>query len=402
MPRIQAWNIIRPIEVTKAINQSLVLTAFGSIEDSLFTEKCLFFSSATVDTGLDTNTDISSCKSAFTVEAWIKIITDNSSSRTILAWGDIALAFDIIKLSVEANKLKCSVRKATVTTSVTSALSIPDGEWCHVCATYDGTTVKLYINGVEDANTLAVAANLDTFSITQGMQVGQSLSVTPSTFRGYIDECIWRNAALTATQVVEQYTHPKNQDPTSSVQSEILSYYTWNDAGPLYHNKKHATNTINLSSSGDIEIVTTAGAPLIFGASVIKTLYEVTIDVVCAIVFPIDIPEDTNFGVFVSWLDGNEVLQRRKLYDPGCDINLPPEAYRGETLPVNFTIEIWNIDGEPSVDMEDDLTIQLSILEQPTTQYDHTGTETAISDNQDIYEPFPLTGFPLLFDQPKT
>lgn len=53
------------------------------------------------------------------------------------------------------------------THSLTSAGSLPNNVWHHVAATYDGATMRLYVNGVADANTLAKAGNIPSDAPTE-------------------------------------------------------------------------------------------------------------------------------------------------------------------------------------------------------------------------------------------
>lgn len=81
----------------------------------------------------------------------------------------------------------------------TSSSFITAGVWYHVAGTYDGETLKLYVNGTLIDSNNAPSGNIDTG--TQIMAVG-TWSTLIDYFQGTIDEVrIW-NTALTAEQLI--------------------------------------------------------------------------------------------------------------------------------------------------------------------------------------------------------
>ena len=81
------------------------------------------------------------------------------------------------------------------------ALSSPVGAWTHVAATYDGTTVRGYVNGVLQL-TQAVTLNLSTRNAD--IYVGATANGT-SALDGKVDELAIYNRALSATEVQAIY-----------------------------------------------------------------------------------------------------------------------------------------------------------------------------------------------------
>ena len=74
---------------------------------------------------------------------------------------------------------------------------VNDNEWHHVAFTYDGTTIRLYVDGVEDATLDAI---IDTgvdgeTNVNIGSQLGGSL------FQGLIDDVRIYDSALTPEQI---------------------------------------------------------------------------------------------------------------------------------------------------------------------------------------------------------
>ncbi|HEY0100361.1 MAG TPA: LamG-like jellyroll fold domain-containing protein [Pyrinomonadaceae bacterium] len=87
--------------------------------------------------------------------------------------------------------------------SATSAASIPAGAYTHVAATYDGTNIRLYINGALDSTTAAttpgaIASNSLNAFIGAGREAGTA-------FGGQIDEFAIYRRTLTAGEIQAIY-----------------------------------------------------------------------------------------------------------------------------------------------------------------------------------------------------
>jgi hypothetical protein len=142
------------------------------------------------------------------------------------------------------------------------------------------------------------------------------------------------------------------------------------------------------------------------GGSFVAALFSVTATEAFSLKFPVTPPTNANFGMVVAYTDDNGDFQHRLLFSPEVGeltINPPIVDYAGEKLPTSFNIEIWNVDGNPTVDMSAALTLNTSVLTDPTSSVDQTKLAlTTPTKSIDIYEPFPLAGFPLTFDNAAT
>jgi hypothetical protein len=87
---------------------------------------------------------------------------------------------------------------------VTSATTVPLNAWSHVVATYDGTTSRIYIDGVLDANTATPALAIG--STPHDLRIGGFVSsTTPGMFTGRIDEVALYGTALSAAQIASHF-----------------------------------------------------------------------------------------------------------------------------------------------------------------------------------------------------
>lgn len=89
----------------------------------------------------------------------------------------------------------------TSPTSITSVASTNLNQWSHIVCTYDGSTKKIYINGVLD-NSIASSGALVADSVNFNMGTRQN---TAGTYTGYLDDVRIYNRALTAADVLELY-----------------------------------------------------------------------------------------------------------------------------------------------------------------------------------------------------
>ncbi|MCK4693771.1 MAG: LamG domain-containing protein, partial [Anaerolineales bacterium] len=97
-----------------------------------------------------------------------------------------------------------------------STADIPQDAWTYVVATYDGTTMRLYINGTED-NT-----RTDSFSIAPNDEI-LSIGGRPSnaqTFIGYIDEARISDLDRTAEWIATEYNNQKTPSSFYSLDTQ--------------------------------------------------------------------------------------------------------------------------------------------------------------------------------------
>ena len=98
-------------------------------------------------------------------------------------------------------------------TGIGSNASSWDTNWHYVCTTSDGTTLKMYINGIQQTSTVALGAN-NYFGNLSAITIGRSTS----SFTGNIDEVKIYNYARTSGQIIEDMNagHPLGGSPVGS------------------------------------------------------------------------------------------------------------------------------------------------------------------------------------------
>jgi prepilin-type N-terminal cleavage/methylation domain-containing protein len=161
---------------------------------------CLQFNGTSnyVDAGHDASLKITS---AITIEAWVKGTVDNQYHGIVAkdSWtgGGRSYAMAIS----DANKLRMFVG-TDGTGVVDSTNNVPNNVWTHVVGTFNGTTLKVYINAILDNTANSVPMVTNNLSVLVG-------ALNPSSpqlfFNGTIDEVHIYNEALTASAIREQY-----------------------------------------------------------------------------------------------------------------------------------------------------------------------------------------------------
>jgi len=119
------------------------------------------------------------------------------------------------------------------------------GAWVHLAGTYDGTTWRLYRNGIQVASTADTTGSLIVSS--QGWAIGSAGDGTERFFSGNIDEPAIFNKALTPDQIQELY---------------LLGAYGYNLTAPLITVQPASTAVIAGSTATLFTVVALGSPPL--------------------------------------------------------------------------------------------------------------------------------------------
>ena len=133
-----------------------------------------------------------------TIEAWVNP-TSTSGSRTAVFKENRAAGHQSYSLYATASSSKPAAEVATggSYTTLNSSQTIPANTWTHVAASFDGTTLRIYRNGVQ-VGSRALSGSL--VSTGDPLKIGGN-AVWSEWFKGQIDEVRVWNVARTASQV---------------------------------------------------------------------------------------------------------------------------------------------------------------------------------------------------------
>src|SRR5262249_15842162 len=150
--------------------------------------------------------------SAMTLEAWVYPTTVNSAWRDVIYKGN-----DNYYLEGTSSNSHHPLPVAIVGGVYTEAVgpnSLTANTWAHLAETYDGATMRLYVNGVQVASRAQTGAIATS---TNPLQIGGD-SLYGQYFAGRIDEVRIYNRALSATEIQNDMntalTPPATPTPT--------------------------------------------------------------------------------------------------------------------------------------------------------------------------------------------
>ncbi len=141
------------------------------------------------------------------LEAWIKPAAMPSSGRAVIAaYGDddVNAPYELFLLSTTQIVWKLDVSGGKWLTS-TARLSV--GSVYHIVGTYDGATMRLYINGALDSS-LVTSGNIGNYAYANrnlGFTIGDDGHLVDGSFKGVVDEVAVYALALSASDVSSHY-----------------------------------------------------------------------------------------------------------------------------------------------------------------------------------------------------
>lgn len=129
-----------------------------------------------------------------TVEAWIKVNSFSINDQSIITKGTDSWA---LTRNGSTNSVKFTVNSTfffTQSYSVYGNRSVNDGKWHHIAATYNGSSLVLYIDGTFDAS---ASDGLSIDNSSAPVYIGGNAMAAGNYFNGQIDEVrIWNGALI--------------------------------------------------------------------------------------------------------------------------------------------------------------------------------------------------------------
>ncbi|MDB5388886.1 MAG: vcbs repeat-containing protein, partial [Planctomycetaceae bacterium] len=136
--------------------------------------------------------------SSLSIEGWVNLSTNNFNNGLVYK-GTLGIgsqgAYSLGFFTGGSNQLVFRLNENS--RQVVSSTSFVPSQWYHVAATYDGTTMKVYVNGVLDGS-VAYSASISTNS--SPLIIGGYYD-SPYLFHGKIDELSIYNQALTPAEI---------------------------------------------------------------------------------------------------------------------------------------------------------------------------------------------------------
>jgi len=134
-----------------------------------------------------------------TLSAWIRIEDLNGEMKILAKWADAGGQFQYL-ISVNAtDKLIFAINAGGQSTAV-GTTSLVVATWYHVAGTYDGSNIRVYLNGVEEDST-AKTGNMSNTSAPVRIGAGSGGSGTENPVDGDIGHCVIWDKPLSASEI---------------------------------------------------------------------------------------------------------------------------------------------------------------------------------------------------------
>jgi len=136
-----------------------------------------------------------------TISAWIKTNVSQSNNWIVTKYESRNKGEYL--LGVAGNNLRFSVVINGSTIDYLAPFNYYDGEWHHIIGVYDGSYIRIYVDGAQLPNPLAQTGNID--STTYDVVIGSGHSASGYFFNGFIDEVQVSSRPLNITEFLKSY-----------------------------------------------------------------------------------------------------------------------------------------------------------------------------------------------------
>ena len=164
--------------------------------------------------------------SAITLAIWANN-TVNGEHKLIAKWKDAGSLFSYL-LSINASDKALlavhPVGEGQATTIGTT--TIATGTWFHIAGTYDGTTLRIYVNGVEENSNTITGGNLR--SVAAPVRIGSGSGDGEEPMDGILDDARIYDRALSADEILTIY----NSRGRDGIALNLKARYLLNEGAP--------------------------------------------------------------------------------------------------------------------------------------------------------------------------
>ncbi len=139
----------------------------------------------------------------FSMEAWVNPTSAGNWSDVLFKQGPAGMNYSLYANN-GTNKPVAQVYLSNAEQNAPGTGAVPLNTWTHLASTYDGTTLRLYVNGVQ-VGTKAISGSL--LNTPNPLTIGGN-AVWSEFFSGQIDEVRLYNRALSATEIQNDMATP--------------------------------------------------------------------------------------------------------------------------------------------------------------------------------------------------
>lgn len=150
-----------------------------------------------------------------TISCWVKFKTFTNNAN-IISKGFTSVSSPFIQYSLKMGDVESTrdlygfqISNNGVNATVTSSARLITNKYYFLTVTYDGTTLKLYKDGVQDVNTTTSAGALASYATP--VQIGRWGTQGSQYFNGNVAAAIIYNRALSSTEILQNYNATKKR-----------------------------------------------------------------------------------------------------------------------------------------------------------------------------------------------
>lgn len=349
-------------------------------------------------------------------DAWIKYASlENSVNDRLHLFQKSTGLNRYIKISItNAGYPELQLLINAVPIVLTGTVKVPAGDWHHVAVLYSRVgiirTVTFYVDGVVTEG-VPLSDDPPDDDASSVPIIGASLETTPNA-EFCIDEIrIWsviQDAEYFHGRNPNVYIDEVNTDDDRLVKG-LWGYWKFTEADKPFYN--HVENLVDIalkkytfdSSNGTYDVLID-GYPHTYSheSIFVGRVPLASIAQNFSIKYPVEQPVGANYSLIVSWIDDNDVTQRRALWLTDGYIGDTIAIYQGERIVyTNAYLDLYNDLYERTTDITDTLTLELSCIENYADLAGNKTTPTAIAVSASIYAALPLA-LPATFDSTRT
>lgn len=160
-----------------------------------------------------------------TLAAWIKPENDGTDQRIITKSSSNATVDHYWQLNHEVGSTELRIRAGGTTERLNVSTSLVVGHWYHLVGTYDGTTLRLYLDGVEVGSMVHSVGGAVSTSSSMPVTIGDS-PIGGRAYDGEMDDVRVYDRALSATDVETLFNNGWGSRNLLLVTSNSGSYTT--------------------------------------------------------------------------------------------------------------------------------------------------------------------------------
>ncbi len=170
----------------------------------------------------------------FSFSAWVYLdtLSPGESNPRIIDFGTTSI-YIVLFYSIPNERYQVSVIDSGSITNNTGLNTAIAQTWQHVAVTFDGTNLKIYLDGVFIGNNTGTA--LTGTTLTSGAIGSDRDTPGAQTMDGIIDEVRYYNTVLTDTEVLYLFKNPAGTQPTAIVpvapsDENLVGYWPFNNS----------------------------------------------------------------------------------------------------------------------------------------------------------------------------